>query len=161
MRQKVQKNLMFESLGFPIILTNVPMVEIRGELAPDISYNKLQKAVLLHLCYKKTPLTGNEIKFIRKYFSLTTKDFGYIFGYTHSAVLRWENQENRIARMSPTAEFYLRVYVLEHIQNEKSSLKELYNTIHVPDLAEYLKNPKECTYSPLHIDIGKEALFAA
>ena len=35
MRQKIQKNLLFETLGFPIILTNVPMVEIRGEWAPD------------------------------------------------------------------------------------------------------------------------------
>lgn len=161
MKPKVQKNLIFESLGFPIVLTNVPMVEIRGELVPDISYNKLQKAVLLHLCYKKTPLTGNEIKFIRKYLELTTKEFGYIFGYTHSAVLKWENQEDHIARMSPTAEFYLRIYALEHIQKEKSALKDLYNTIHIPDLAKYLKNPKECKYNPLHIDISKEELFAA
>ena len=138
------------------------MVEIRGELAPDINYNKLQKAVLLHLCHKKMPLTGNEIKFIKKYFSLTTKEFGYIFAYTHSAVLKWENQGNHIARMVPTAEFYLRVYVLEYIQKEKSDLKALYNEIHIPQLAEYLKKLEYDDYDPLSIyDICKESLSAA
>ena len=92
MKTKIEKTYMFEGLGFPVHLTNVPMVEMRGEFILDIDFNKLQKAVLLHLCHKKTPLTGNEIKFIREYFSFTTIVFGYLFGYSHNAVLKWENQ---------------------------------------------------------------------
>lgn len=161
MKQKVKRKILFEGLGFPILLTNVPMIKIRGDWAPDISYNKLQNAVLLHLCHKKMPLTGNETKFIRKYFSLTTKHFGYIFGYSHSAVLKWENQGNNIARMAPTTEFYLRLYVLEYLQQEKSDFKELYNEISIPQLAECLKKSETYDYNPLSIDVYKESLTAA
>lgn len=62
MRKKSEKFYIYEGLGFPIHLTNFPMIEIRGEFTLDIDFNKLQKAVLLHLSHKKTPLTGNEVK---------------------------------------------------------------------------------------------------
>lgn len=153
--------MLFDGLGFPIVLLNVPMVRIRGELTPDINYNKLQKAVLLLLCHKKSPLTGNEIKFIRKYFALTTKDFGHIIGYTHSAILKWETHENQIARMTPTTEFYLRLYVLNYIQNKQSNLKILYSEIQIPELAQQLKNSKNVNYDPLFIDLQKEFQSAA
>lgn len=161
MKKRILKKFIFEMFGFPVILTNVPLKMVRGEYIPDIKYNKLEKAVLLHLCHKKTPLTGNEIRCIRQHFSLTTNDFGYIFGYSHSAVLKWEKQGDRIARIAPTTEFYLRVYLLDYIQKDKSDFKSLYNEIHIPDLAEYLKKPKKLEYSPLSIDIYKESLSAA
>src|SRR5262245_6155245 len=113
MKHKIKKSYIFEGLGFPVHLTNVRMIEIRGEFVLDIDFNKLQKAVLLHLCHKKTPLTGNEVKFIREYFSYTTTAFGHLFGYSHSAVLKWENQEDLIARIIPTAELCLRLYILK------------------------------------------------
>jgi DNA-binding transcriptional regulator YiaG len=117
MKTKVEKSYTYEGLGFPVHLTNVPMVKIRGEFTLDIDFNKLQKAVLLHLSYKKTPLTGNEIKFIRKYFSLTVTAFGHLFGYSHSAVLKWESQGNAIARIAPTTEIYLRLYIMNKLSS--------------------------------------------
>lgn len=156
MKQKIEKKMIFYGLGFPIILTNVPMVEIRGDLTPDINYNKLQKTVLLHLCHKKTPLTGNEIKFIRKYFSLTTKAFGHLFGYTHAAILKWEAHGDSIARMIPTTEVYLRLYILEYIVQGSSDFKELYKEISIPELADYLKKAKNYKYNPLSIDACRE-----
>ena len=85
MKNKIQKSYTYMGLGFPVYLTHVPMIQIRGEFTLDIDFNKLQSAVLLHLSYKKVPLTGNEVKFIRKFFSLTTTAFGRLFG--HSIVL--------------------------------------------------------------------------
>jgi len=156
MKQKIEKTYTLDVLGFPILLTNVPMVKIRGDFVPDIDYNKLQKAVLLHLCHKKTPLTGNEVKFIRKYFELTTKAFGHLFGYTHSAVLKWETQKNRIARIAPTTEVYLRLYIFEYLQKDPSDFKELYNEINIPELANYLKKINSDKHSPLLIDARRE-----
>lgn len=160
MKQKIAKNYKFDSLGFTIILKNVPLVEIRGDLVPDINYNTLQKAVLLHLCHKKTPLTGNEIKFIRKYFALTTKDFGYLFGYTHPAVLKWEKQGDQISRMTPTTEFYLRLYIFEYLELGNSEFKELYNEISIPQLASYQKKSSLKTH-PVSIDVEKDFLSVA
>lgn len=161
MKHKIEKSYTYEGLGFPIHLTNVPMAEVRGEFILDIDFNKLQKAVLFHLCHKKMPLTGNEVRFIRKYFSLTTAAFGHLFGYTHSAILKWENQENAIARIAPTAEVYLRLYILEFLKKEATDFKELYNEIRIPLLAEFLKRRHDYEYMPLSINAKKELISAA
>lgn len=161
MKTKIEKSYIYYGLGFPVRLINVPMIEIRGEYTLDIDFNKLQKAVLLHLSSKKTPLTGNEIRFIRKYFSLTTTAFGKLFGYSHSAILKWENQGDAIARITPATEIYLRLYILEYLQQNALDFKELYNEIRIPELARYLKSSRKHSYIPILINAKKELLCAA
>lgn len=160
MKKKIVRNLVIETLGFPVRLSNVPMIELRGDFVPDIDYNKLQKAVLLHLCHKKTPLTGNEVQFIRKYFSLTTKAFGNLFGYTHSAILKWESKADQIARIAPTTEVYLRLYLLEYLHQTPSDFKQLYLEISIPDLASYLKKADAQDYTPISINAQTELSVA-
>lgn len=161
MKHKIEKSYTYEGLGFPVHLTNVPMVEVRGEFILDIDFNKLQKAVLLHLCHKKTPMTGNEVKFVRKYFSLTTTAFGHLIGYSHSAILKWENQGDSIARIAPTTEIYLRLYILDFLQKGASDFKDLYDEIRIPQLAEYLKQSCGFAYIPLSINAKKELISVA
>lgn len=158
MKHKIQKLYVYEGLGFPVHLTNVPMVEIRGEYILDIKFNKLQKAVLLHLSHKQTPLTGNEVRFIRKYFSLTTTAFAKLFGNSHSAVLKWENQENDFARMTPSTEICLRFQILEFLHKDAADFKDLYDEIKIPHLAECLKEKHE--YIPFSINAKKELIAA-
>lgn len=161
MKGKILKSYIYEGLGFPIQLMNVPMIKVRGEYIMDIDYNKLQKTILLHLCHKKSPLTGNEVKFIRKYFSLNTTAFGSLFGYTHSAVLKWENQGDAFARIIPTAEVYLRLYILDFLQKNAIDFKELYNEIQIQHLAKYLKSSQDFVYIPISINAKNELLSAA
>lgn len=161
MKHKIKKLYIYEGLGFPVHLTNVPMVEIRGEFILDIDFNNLQKAVLLHLCHKKTPLTGSEVKFIRKYFSLTTTAFAELFGHSHSAVLKWENQEDGFARITPTTEIYLRLTILEFLHKKAADFRDLYHEIKIPELAEYLKGKRDTIYSPLSIDATEELISVA
>ena len=75
MKQKVIKKYIFEGLGFPIVLINVPMRMMIGEWVLDIDLNLLQKNVLDALIHKSVPLTGAEVRFIRKYFELTTEQW--------------------------------------------------------------------------------------
>lgn len=161
MKKKIEKSYTYEGLGFPVLLINVPMIKIRGEFILDIDYNKLQKAVLLHLTHKKLPLTGNEIQFIRKYFALNTTAFGHLFGYSHSAVLKWENQGDAFARIAPTAEIYLRLYILDFLQKDALDFKELYTEVRIPELAKYLKHSQEHVYTPMSINAKKELMSAA
>lgn len=161
MKHKIEKSYLYEGLGFPVHLTNVPMIKVRGEFILDIDFNKLQKAVLLHLCHKKTPLTGNEVKFVRKYFSLTTAAFGKLFGYSHSAILKWENQEDHVARIAPTTEIYLRLYIIDFLQKGATDFKELYHEIQIPHLVEYLKHSRNETYIPLSINAQEELISVA
>jgi hypothetical protein len=64
-KQKIEKEIIYDGLGFPIILRNVPMVEIRGVWTPDIDLNVLQRVVLLSLAHHLKSLTGNQIRFIK------------------------------------------------------------------------------------------------
>lgn len=161
MKTKTEKSYIYEGLGFPIQLINVPMIEIRGEFILDIDFNKLQKAVLLHLIHKKTPLTGNEVQFVRKYFSLNVTAFGCLFGYSHSAILKWENQGDAFAKIAPTTEMYLRFYILNFLQKDGSDFKELYNEIRILELAKCLKSSQEYVYTPMSINAKKELISAA
>ena len=66
MKRKIQKKFTYKRFGFPVILMNVPMVQICGVWAPHINLNSLAKVVLQLLCYQQSPLTGAQIRFIRE-----------------------------------------------------------------------------------------------
>jgi DNA-binding transcriptional regulator YiaG len=42
----------------------------------------------------KTPLTGQQIRFLRSYFGKSSRDFAKIIGVTPEQVSRWENGHN-------------------------------------------------------------------
>ncbi len=85
----------FRGLGFPIKLINVPMRKMVGEWTLDVNFNKFQLAVLDCLLHKPAPLTGDELRFIRKFLKMSTTDFGKIFGVTHVTVVKWESGQTR------------------------------------------------------------------
>lgn len=120
MEKKIVKKFIYKGLGFPIVLTNVPMVKRRDIWTPAIDYNKLQRQVLLALSQKPAALTGNEIHFIRTYFEMTLENFGKLFGVSHVAVLNWEKREEQGSKITPATELYIRLLILEklHINNQ-------------------------------------------
>jgi transcriptional regulator with XRE-family HTH domain len=91
------------------------MGKIRGAWTPLIDYNKLQKEVLLILSHRPLPLTGNEVHFIRTYFEWSLENFGKQFGISDAMVLNWEKTKNRPAKISPTTELYIRLFILEKL----------------------------------------------
>lgn len=99
--QKIVKHFIYEGLGFPVHLRDVPMMKTRGQWTPDIDYNQLQQDVLVSLAKKDSPLTGNEIRFIRKFFRKTLEMFGQEFGVSQTAVMDWEKQENSPIKINP------------------------------------------------------------
>ncbi len=116
MKTKLVKRYVYHGLGFPIVLLNVPFVQARGVWAPAIRYQALQKQVLLALSHKPVPLTGNEVYFIRLYFEMTLDQFAVQFGLTHPAVLNWEKAQNKGAKISPTTELCIRLWILEQLK---------------------------------------------
>lgn len=51
-KETKRESFVYEGLGFPIRLINVPMKKIFGEWAMDINFNALQKNVL-HMLARK------------------------------------------------------------------------------------------------------------
>lgn len=120
------ETFIYEGLGFPVKLINVPMKKVLGEWALDINLGQFQSHILQLLVHKKQPLTSAEIRFIRKYFELTTTNFGKIFGVTHAAVLKWESGPKNIP---PTTELCLRLFVLDRLKAKNEEFGKLYHEI--------------------------------
>lgn len=112
MKKRKTETFVYRGLGFPITLVNAPMKKVFGEWIVDIDMIKLQMPVLRALVYKPSPLTKDELKFIRQFLFMTTTDFGRIFGVSHAAVVRWEKGQRRL---TPSMEFCIRLYALNHL----------------------------------------------
>lgn len=132
MTKKKKDTFIYEGLGFPLRLVNVPMKKIFGEWAIDINFNLLQTTVLNMLARKPTSLSGAEIRFIIDYLEMSTRDFAKLFGVTHTAVLKWENEESK---MNPNTEICIRLYILHYLKVTDEEFRKLYVKINPQTLA--------------------------
>lgn len=148
--KRKRDTFIYEGLGFPIRLINVPMRKVLGnEWAIDINFNILQKVVLHMLAIKPTLLTGCELRFIIDYFEMSFRDFAKLFGVSHAAVVKWEKEESK---MNPSTEVYLRLYILNYLQVSDREFRKLYLEMS-PELLSHAARETE----PLEIDIEQIA----
>ena len=87
-----KETFIFEGLGFPIELIDSPMKKVFGEWIIDIDLNELQLFVFKELIYKPNPLTGRELRFMRKFLKISTTEFGEDLGVSHAAILKWKKE---------------------------------------------------------------------
>jgi len=144
-KKKIEKEILYDGLGFPIILRNVPMVQVRDIWIPDINLNFFQKIVLLALAHHPTNLTGNQIRFARIWSGLTQTKFGKLFGVTHPAVINWEKSGNKGTKMNLSTQRDLRLWLLDQILTRDDDFRRAFKIIH------------ESTYSnkifPVEVDV--------
>jgi DNA-binding transcriptional regulator YiaG len=149
MRDKKNSTILYEGLGFPIYLINVPMRKVFGEWIIDINFNHLQLTVLKMLTRKPAPLTGGELRFIIDFLEISTRDFAKIFGVTHTAVLKWTKESSK---MNPSTEIYLRLHLLNYLKVTDEEFKAFYLEF-TPESLRGLKFEE----TPLQIDAVKIA----
>lgn len=101
--------------GFPVVLRDMPVKELRGELVVDVNADDLRWAVLAALATKRGCLTGSEIYMIRHSRSQTLTAFGEECGVSHVAVMKWEAQGQKPTRMIRGTEFLIRRLVLRAV----------------------------------------------
>lgn len=139
MDRKIQKTYLYEGFGFPLQLIDVPMIKTRGKWVPDINFTLVQEVLVRGLAVKPICLSGNEIKFIRKYFKMTLDAFGVEFGVTHVAVIEWESEGNEQARINPATEKCIRLFVLDTLEKRDKSFRDNYHKIEIKSLAKQQK----------------------
>lgn len=149
--EKKIKKMVYNGFGFPVVLMNVPAKIIRGNLEPVINYESLGAAVIEALCQKETPLTGNQVKFIRQYFELSLRDFAELFGLSHSAVLKWENHGDDFAEISPATEKTLRLEAVFRLGLKAKDFYQVFSDL--KDLASKLRKPEVTHEEPLKLAI--------
>ena len=129
--ERKKETFIYEGLGFPIELIDAPMKKVFGEWIIDIDMNELQLFVFRGLIHKPYPLTGKEIRFMRKFLELSTTELGKKFGVSHATVIKWEKAQ---AKISPMQESYMRLFLFECLKDHE--LIELYKEITPEKLAE-------------------------
>ncbi len=87
-------------IGFPITLKDVEFVQIRGNWHPKINVQKVAGEAFHRFLKKapKSPLTGNEIKFIRVYLNMSKQALGKRLNVAHTTVLRWERAGDKLPK---------------------------------------------------------------
>lgn len=118
MKNTKTESFIYEGLGFPIELIDVPMKKVFGEWIMDIDMNQFQLFIFNSLVHKTSRITGKELKFMRKFLDLSTTELGKRIGVTHVAILKWEKETTK---MSISQEIYLRMFFSSHLKKEEIS----------------------------------------
>lgn len=103
----MRKKIVCHECGFPVIVEHVS--ETVGE---QIDTRKLKRDVLLSLCRRPFPLTGNEIVFIRNFFELSIAEFSEQFNACEDTIIQWEHKGDEIINLSPDMELNIRLFII-------------------------------------------------
>ncbi len=129
-KTKIQKSFVDYGFGFPVVLLDVPMIEVQGKWTPHLNYKKYANAVLEALAHKPARLTGNEIKFIRHKFEMTLQEFAKRFGQkSHQAVMKWEDFGDKPTSILWPTEKDIRLAIIHSVQKSASKFVELYDEL--------------------------------
>lgn len=127
MKTKIEKNYIYTGLGFPIKLDKVEMVLLGNEWLPKIDVKKVANEVVKQIAIKDTPLTGNEVHFIRTHFGMSLRDFAKeVVHETHPAVTKWEKFEDEPTRMNTNTEIVIRNFILEQTSTPTEKRSKFY-----------------------------------
>ena len=109
MERKI-KTFTFNGFGFPIQLIDAPMKKIDDEWVVDINMKELERAVFKRLISKPSPLTGKELRFLRRSLELSEIAFSEKLGLPENTIKRWEDGNLKI---EPIQETYIRISLFE------------------------------------------------
>lgn len=108
--------IIYKELGFPVILTDPQMVVLRGQELPKINMKYLQKTVFKMLVDCPHRLTGDQVRFIRKYKKLRQADFAAVLNMANQSVVsQWENKNDQPTGMDYNTEVVLRLWMASGI----------------------------------------------
>lgn len=112
------------SLGFPVVIVNAPIEKVFGEEVLLLERRLFRSLVVAALIMKVTPLEGRHVKFIRHWMELNASKFGEKYFVSHTAVAKWEEKEEKYAKMSPSTEILLRMDAFHKLISEASFIVE-------------------------------------
>lgn len=131
MKKKIVKKYIYNGLGFPIELRNVELIAFDGDVHPKIDVRKVADLAIKSLVTQENRLTGNQIKFIRTYFTMSLRKFANLVNESHMAVKKWENFQNEATNMDLNIEIMLRLHIYNYVaiktKNDKKVRIEFYN----------------------------------
>ena len=144
------KNYLWNGFGFPVMFSELPAIQVRGELVPDIDFNQFAKPLIQIICSKqKFPLSGNQVKFIRNFLGLGLREFAKFMNVTHQSVMRWEKKKKIAARIDVNTEIVMRIKVLKALHSNAQSIEEAVEKVNEGKQLEASAGYK--TFKPIHM----------
>jgi DNA-binding transcriptional regulator YiaG len=94
------KEYEYHGLGLPVKLKQVELVKIRGDWYPKIDIEQVAVELFEHLLQKAqtTPLTGEEIEFIRIHLDLSQTQFSQVLNIARTTLVRWEQAGSKVPK---------------------------------------------------------------
>jgi len=102
-RKVVTGNYRFDEVGLRVLLQDVPLVKCEecGTTEPVIrDLNGLMHAIAFAVVTHPCKLTGNELRFLRKYVGLSGEEFSKLVRIEPETLSRWENSQQEIGKNS-------------------------------------------------------------
>jgi DNA-binding XRE family transcriptional regulator len=92
METQIVNNYEYHGLGVPVTLKQVQLVNLRGDWYPKIDVEQVASELFESLLKKArtTPLTGEEIEFIRIHLNLSQTQFSQTLEIARTTLARWE-----------------------------------------------------------------------
>jgi DNA-binding transcriptional regulator YiaG len=115
----VVERLCWEGFGFPVIISKARfMTTPSGYEVLDMDMNILKQAVLKALMFKRSTLTGSELRFIRTALEMKQAEFAKLIDVAgHSSIAQWEARRNSASGMGFHTEMVLRLKVAARIED--------------------------------------------
>ncbi|MBZ5562285.1 MAG: hypothetical protein LAP13_07670 [Acidobacteriia bacterium] len=140
----------FQESGLPnVVLRDIEMIRCPKchNTDPVIPHlNELMRAIALRVIAKKCLLTGQEIRFLRKYLGMTGEAFCNLLHVDRATLSKWENDEDPVG---PQSDRLIRVITIALGEGLQERLGEL---------VRHFKDIQEC-YHPLRLNASAEALI--
>ena len=113
------KKLIYNGLGFPIVLKGVQTFEFRGEVLPNMNHREFEDMVFKALLRYPARFSGAHLSFVRGYMKLSQKKFASMLGLsTNATVSGWEGKKNLATGMPVTAEVVIRLIMADFIGDD-------------------------------------------
>jgi DNA-binding transcriptional regulator YiaG len=123
-------NIEYTGLGFPIILENPKMIEVFGEMLPDVNKKDLQDKVFKALLNSEDRLSGAQIRFVRQKMGLTQSQLAKQLQVSnHSSVSQWESADSKGSGMELGLEKLLRILMEDFVGENRSHQKWIHRSI--------------------------------
>lgn len=106
-QRKVIKNWKTNIFGFPVIVDTVEAFKFEGEWVVDVDYEALGEQLVELLLNSHRPLTGAQMRFVRKQLNLSQEDLALLIGKKQPHIARAEAHDNKAAFESYADQFAL------------------------------------------------------
>jgi DNA-binding transcriptional regulator YiaG len=110
--------ILWNGLGFPVVLVGFPLIEVDGEQFPDVNMKELQEQAFLKLIAWPARLTGQQVRFARNYLRETQIEFAKQINVSTPSVSQWEKKGVGPTGMDVNTEIVLRMHMLHSVEGQ-------------------------------------------